>query len=95
MPSRWSLFRPGALHFHCWEDSAVVFNHANSDTHSISLLGYESLTTLESAPDSSARAIVQELADVFTDMNPQESEQLVEAALLRLQDIGLVTCVAS
>lgn len=95
MAPQWALFRHGVLHFHCWDESAVLFNQANLDTHVISLLGYELLTALERVPHSTAENLAVELADLFEAMDRQESEQLIGAALLQLQDIGLVTCDAS
>ena len=48
---KWSLYRAGALCFHCWDDGAVVFDRFS----------------LERIPEMSLQALLDDFDDVFPD----------------------------
>ena len=85
---KWSLYRAGALCFHCWDDGAVVFDRFSGDTHHVGPLAIELLLSLERIPEMSLQALLDDFDDVFSDI--QNGLTVIKEALLQLEALGLV-----
>lgn len=86
----WSLYQPGSVALHCWKDSAVVFNQLTGDTHQVGLLAVELLHILEQSHGESSAGLLEELQDVFSDVESSDSLVIIEDALSQLEALGLV-----
>ena len=82
-------FAGGAVRWHCWDDGAVVFNPRTGETHQVSLLTIELLSSLVPDHGLTLDNLHAELADVFDGFDPDESRTSIESALIKLEACGL------
>lgn len=88
---KWFPLRIGVLSYHCWDDGAVVFNRFTGETHQVSLLAVELLTSLDTSQGSTSEDLRSALAEVFFDFDSSESRSMIEVALSQLATYGLLT----
>lgn len=88
----WSLAFPETLSFRSWsdEDLSVVYNTLSGDTHLVESPGLEILQLLTESPRS-AESLASALSSLFQDQEPDRLVQYIDATLLRLKEVGLIT----
>jgi len=88
----WSSLSNGVLQFCGWDDDelSVVYNIVTGDTHLISSIDVELLQRL-SKSSCTTGALAGELAGLFSEAEHAVVVEFLDATLLRLQTVGLVT----
>lgn len=87
----WSSLSNGALQFRIWDDElSVVYNVATGDTHLISSIDVELLQRLSKSP-CTTETLAGELVGLFSEAKHAVVVEFLDATLLQLQTVGLVT----
>ncbi|MEW5786982.1 MAG: HPr-rel-A system PqqD family peptide chaperone [Pseudomonadota bacterium] len=86
----------GALEFLAWEDTdeAVVYHRPSGDTHLLPPLQAQLLLALQAAPASS-EAMYRALEDTIAEEDRPRAMDYIEASLLQLRDLHLVSSLSS
>jgi PqqD family protein of HPr-rel-A system len=89
---RWSAADRERLYIKTWqdEDEAVAYHGLTGDTHLLGPLQTELIQRLQQR-DHSIAELFQELAELFHADEQEQALEFMEATLLQLRDLGLVS----
>jgi len=91
---RWQLIRAADLRVREWDDSGVIYDAANGNTHLVDALGLELLDLLRQR-SWSLEELVVELRDALPDeIGADAKPRLLSAKLEQLARLDLVTAQA-
>lgn len=73
-----------------WGEEGVVYDTLSGDTHLLEPLALELLTRLDGGTPRSARALLDDLADLVEDAGSESSLEAIEHGLESMRRAGLV-----
>ena len=92
----WSCVGRDRLLVRSWSgEEGVVFDSLSGDTHLLEPLALEVLQRLAPGVPRSARALVDELADLIEDATPESALAAIEQSLESMRRAGLVVASAA
>lgn len=89
---RWHPAHSGKLRVRSWdgEECSVVYDVISGDTHLLDDLSLELLALIDAQPGTTSE-LARQVGDFFADGCSDEQIEFVQATLLQLQSVGLVT----
>jgi PqqD family protein of HPr-rel-A system len=92
----WSCAGPDRLLVRSWSgEEGVVYDTLSGDTHLLEPLALELLRQLVTGVPRSARALLDELADLIEDTGPASALAAIEQSLESMRRAGLVVASAA